>query len=102
MARDLMAASDDEDAEEEISMVEQVARGDFADGDEMGSDGIVVHGGSPKTVTAGIAPKAQGGPVFVGSIIAEYDDYAEDNIYMDDETAALKRTPIHLSRSLSH
>lgn len=91
MAHDLIAAWDDENAEE-ISMVEQVARGDFTeDGDEMGSDGIVVQEDSPKAIAADIAPKAQAESVFAGSIIAEYDDYAEGVIYEDDAAAALKR-----------
>lgn len=89
-----MAASDNEKAEQELSMVEQVARVDFTeDGDEMDSDGIVFKGDSPKTktVTAGIAPKAQAESIFAEYIIAEYDDYAKDAIYEDDESATLKR-----------
>ena len=90
-ARDFMAASDDEEAEEEISMVEQVARGDFAeDGDEMDSDGIFVQEESPKPVATDIALKAHARSIFAESIIAEYDDYAEDAIYEDDETAAVR------------
>ena len=72
-------------------MVEQVARGDFAeDGDEMDSDGIVVQEESPELVATDNALKAYAGSIFAGSIIAEYDDYAEDAIYEDDETAIFK------------
>ena len=86
-ARNIMAASDDEEAEEDLSMVEQVARGDFAeDGDEMYSDGMVVQEESLKPVAAGIAPKA-----YARSIDKDYDEYDdfEDAVY--GETAAFER-----------
>lgn len=77
-ARYLMAASTDE-AEEELSMMEQISCSEFVeDGDEMDSDGIVVQEESAKPVAAGTVPTA-----YAGSIDEDYDecDDFDDAVY---------------------